>query len=97
MSKTRRARYTLEFDLKAVRPVKAGLSVAAVAATLGVPPQSISNWVNAERESEFGGAGTKPASVKQIELSRLRAEAARLKMEHDILKNACAYFVKGST
>ncbi|WP_175964428.1 transposase, partial [Burkholderia pyrrocinia] len=34
MSKMTRARYTLEFKLEAVRLVKAGQSVAAVAATL---------------------------------------------------------------
>ncbi|CAM3499104.1 conserved hypothetical protein [Cupriavidus taiwanensis] len=45
MSKTTRARYTLEFKLGAVRLVKAGQSIAAEAAALGVPGQSISNWV----------------------------------------------------
>ena len=34
--KAKRARYTLEFKLKAVRLVKAGQSMAAVAETLGV-------------------------------------------------------------
>ena len=87
MSKTTRARYTLEFKMEAVRLVKAGQSVAAVAATLDVPAQSISNWVKAEQEGKLGGAGTKPVSPEQMELSRLRAEVARLKMERDILKN----------
>ncbi|CAG9260894.1 transposase [Burkholderia cepacia] len=97
MNKTKRARYTLEFKLETVRLVKAGQSVAAVAATLDVPAQSISNWFKAEREGELGGAGTKPVSPEQIELSRFRAEVARLKMERDILKKACAYFAKNST
>ena len=35
MSKTKRARYTLEFKLEAVRLVKAGQSVAAVARDAG--------------------------------------------------------------
>ncbi len=95
MSKTKRARYTLEFKLEAVRLVKAGQSIAAAA--LGVPGQSISNWVKAEQEGKLGGAGTKPVSAEQMELSRLRAEVARLKMERDILKKACAYFAKDST
>jgi transposase len=43
MSKSKRARYTLEFKLEAVRLVKTGQSVAAVSATLGVPAQSIFN------------------------------------------------------
>jgi transposase len=87
MSKTKRARYTLEFKLEAARLVKAGQSVTKVAATLDVPAQPISNWVKAEQEDKPGGAGTKPVSPEQMELSRLRAEVARLKMERDILKN----------
>jgi len=63
----------------------------------GVPTQSISNWVKAEQDGKLGGAGTKSVSAEQMELSRLRAEVARLKMERDILKKACAYFAKEST
>jgi transposase len=32
-----------------------------------------------------------------MELSRLRAEVARLKMERDLLKKVCAYFPEEST
>ncbi|MBC8642919.1 transposase [Caballeronia sp. EK] len=64
MSKTKRARYTLEFKLKAVRLFRAGQSVAAAAATLDVPTQSISNWVKAEQENKLGGAGAKPVSTE---------------------------------
>jgi transposase len=72
MSKTTRARYTLEFKLEAVRLVKAGQSVAAVAATLDVPGQSISNWVKAEQEGKLGGAGTKPVSAEQMPADCIR-------------------------
>jgi len=40
----------------------------------------------AER-GELQGAGDKPVSAEQMELARLRAELARVKMERDILKN----------
>ena len=43
--KAKRAQYTLEFKLEAVRLVKAGQSMAAVAATLGVVEQTLYNWV----------------------------------------------------
>ncbi|GEM_PF-421224 len=86
-SKAKRARYTLEFKLEAVRLVKAGQSMAAVCATLGVADQTIFNWVKAEREGRLTGVDTKPVSPEQMELARLRAEVARLKMERDILKN----------
>jgi transposase len=85
--KAKRAQYTLEFKLEAVRLVKAGQSMAAVAATLGVVEQTLYNWVKADREGKLAGAGAKPVSPEQMELARLRAEVARLKMERDILKN----------
>jgi transposase len=88
--KAKRAQYTLEFKLEAVRLVKAGQSMAAVAATLGVVEQTLYNWVKADREGRLAGAGTKPVSPEQMELARLRAEVARLKMERDILKKAAA-------
>ena len=86
--KAKRAQYTLEFKLEAVRLVKAGQSMAAVAATLGVVEQTLYNWVKADREGRLAGAGTKPVSPEQMELARLRAEVARLKMERDFLKKA---------
>ena len=85
-SKVKRAKYTLEFKVEAVRLVRTGQSMAAVAATLNVPEQTLHNWVKAERDGKLVGAGTKPVSAEQMELARLRAEVARLKMERDILK-----------
>jgi transposase len=38
--------------------------------------------------------GAKPVTPEQMELSRLHAECARLKMHVDILKKATAYFAK---
>jgi transposase len=92
--KAKRAQYTLEFKLEAVRLVKTGQSMAAVATTLGIVEQTLYNWVKADREGKLKGAGTKPVSPEQMELARLRAEVARLKMERDILKKAAAYFAK---
>ena len=42
------------------------------------------------------GAGERPVSAEQMELARLRAELARVKMERDILKKATAYFARES-
>src|SRR5471032_1228075 len=61
-SKAKRAQYKLEFKLEAVRLVKAGQSMAAVAATLGVVEQTLYNWVKADREGKLVGAGTKTVS-----------------------------------
>ena len=92
----RRARYTLEFKLEAVRLVKAGQEASVTARVLGVPKQSLSNWVRLAGKGALQGAGDKPVSAEQMELARLRAELARVKMERDILKKATAYFAKES-
>ena len=96
MTKTTRARYTLEFKQEAVRLVEGGQSIAAVARTLGVIEQTLHNWVKAHRQGKLTGADSKPVSAEQMEISRLRAELARVKMERDILGKATAYFAKGS-
>lgn len=82
----RRARYTLEFTLEAVRLVKGGQESSVTAPVLGVPKQTLSNWVRLAERGELQGAGDRPVSVEQMELTRLRAESARVKMERDILK-----------
>ena len=97
MTKTTRARYTLEFKQEAVRLVHSGRSIAAAARTLGVVDQTLFNWVKADRQGKLNGADSKSVSAEQMEISRLRAELARVKMERDILGKATAYFAKGST
>jgi transposase len=95
MTKATRAQYTLEFKLEAVRMVESGQSIAAAARTLGVVEQTLYNWVKAKREGRLKGAGHNKVSAEQMEISRLRAELARVKMERDILGKATAYFAKG--
>ena len=91
-----RARYTLEFKLEAVRLVKSGQEATVTARVLGVPKQTLSNWVRRAQRGELKGAADRPVSAEQMELARLRAELARVKMERDILKKATAYFAKES-
>ena len=97
ITKTPRARYTLEFKQEAVRLVEGGQSIAAVARTLGMADQRLFNWVKAQRQGRLLGVDSKPVSAEQMEISRLRAELARVKMERDILGKATAYFAKGLT
>ena len=97
MTKTARSRYTLEFKQEAVRLVEGGQSIAAAARTLSLVDQTLFNWVKAHRQGKLKGAEGKPVSAEQMEISRLRAELARVKMERDILGKATAYFAKGST
>ena len=89
-----RAQYTREYKLEAVRQVKGGQSIAATAKVLGIPKASLSNWVRQSAKGVVGGAGDRAAAVtpEQMELARLRAEVARLRMERDIAKKAAAPF-----
>ena len=91
-----RGRYTLEFKQEAVRLVESGQSQAAAARSLGVVEQTLGNWVKLHRAGRLKGAsGKQQVTADQMEISRLRAELARVTMERDILGKATAYFAKG--
>jgi len=96
MTKATRGRYPLEFKQEAVRLVESGQTMAAVARSLGVVDQNLYNWVKAYRGGKSKGDSGKPqVSAEQMEISRLRAELARVTMERDILGMATAFFAKG--
>ena len=96
MTNAKRARYTQEFKQEAVRLVDSGQSIAAAARSLGMVDQTLFNWVKASREGKLKGADSpSKVSAEQMEISRLRAELTRVKMERDILEKATAYFAKG--
>ena len=86
-----RAQYTREFKLEAVRQVRGGQAIAVVAKVLGIPKASLGNWVRLSAKGELQGAGEGEKAAKvtsdQMEIARLRAENARLRMERDIAKN----------
>ena len=93
-----RAQYTREFKQEAVRQVRSGQAIAVVAKVLGIPKASLSNWVRLSAKGELDGAGGGDKSIQvspeQMEIARLRAENARLRMERDIAKKAAAYFAQ---
>jgi transposase len=96
MTKATRGRYTQEFKQEAVRLVESGQSQAAAARSLGVVEQTLGNWVKAHRAGRLKGASSRPlVTPEQMEISRLRAELARVTMERDILGKATAFFAKG--
>lgn len=96
--KQTRAKYTLEFKQEAVRQVKAGRAASAVAATLGMPKASLTNWVRDDAKGQLAGKPEgkvmQAMTPEQAEIARLRAQVARLTMERDIAKKAAAYFAQ---
>ena len=86
--------YTAEFKELAVKRVKEGQSIGAVARELGLVEQTLRNWVKAAAAGKLSGAGAKVVTPEEMELSRLRAENIRLKRENEILKKATAYFAR---
>jgi transposase len=91
-----RGRYTLEFKQEAVRLVESGHTMAAAARSLGVVEQTLGNWIKLHRAGRLkGSSGKHQVTAEQMEISRLRAELARVTMERDILGKATAYFAKG--
>jgi transposase len=96
MRNGKRGRFTLEFKLEAVRLVESGQTVAAAARSLGVVEQTLSHWVKLHRAGKLKGTiGKSAVTAEQMEISRLRAELARVTMERDILGKATAFFAKG--
>ena len=87
MTKTTRARYTLEFKEEAVRLVAGGERVATVARNLGLSEQTLHNWIKAATNGGLKSSATLSVSAEQMEISRLRTELSRVKMERDVLKN----------
>ena len=94
MFKIPKQEYTPEFKEGAVQRVISGQGVGAVAKDLGLVEQTLRNWVKAAKTGKLNPAGGKTVTPEQMELSRLRAENARLRMECEILKKATAYFAK---
>ena len=58
------ARCTLEFKQEAVRLVDNDQSIAAVARTLDVVDQTLSNWVKAQSQGKLAGDDSKPVSAE---------------------------------
>ncbi|MCX8565692.1 MAG: transposase [Glomeribacter sp. 1016415] len=95
MSKIKRARYRLEYKTEAIRLVGNSKGIAAVARRLGIADQMLHNWIRAYESGNLVGSNSKPIYAEQMEISRLRAELVRVKMERDILKKATTCFTRG--
>lgn len=91
--------YTVEFRDAAVKQVIEGeRSMSAVARSLEMSGKTLANWVYRARKGQalIKRERAQPTSELEAEVSRLRQENARLKVEREILKKAAAYFARES-
>ena len=92
----KRRKFDKEFREGAVRIVQeSGKPIAQVARDLGVNEGTLGNWVGLDRQAREGTTGLSTGDV--VELKRLRAENAELRMERDVLKRSVVLWVKEAT
>lgn len=95
-----RRHYTDEFKTEAVALLaSSGRPLVQIAGELGISPSMLRNWRNRRDGGGLGAAlrpntsGSAPPSPDPTaEISRLRRENDRLRIERDILKKAVAIF-----
>ena len=92
MSKRKR-RHSEEFKREAVGMVESGQTQAEVARNLGVHVSLQGKWKAKYSKYSSEESVSELSEDERLELSRLRAENKRLKIERDILKKATAFFV----
>lgn len=95
----KRATYSREFKLEAVRLLERGDRPAAeIARELGIRRNQLYKWQEQladKGEAAFPGRG-RAAQDRDAEIARLKRELERVKEERDILKKATQYFAKES-
>lgn len=91
---SKRRRFTREFKIETVRLLTGSAQpVVEVAEDLEIHPNTLYKWVRQygdNPEEAFPGKGKQASDA--AELSRLRRENQRLRMERDILKKAMVIF-----
>ena len=97
MAKTKTSkRYTAEFRRQMVELHRAGRGIPELAREFGPTPWTIALWVKqAERDAGRGDGGL--STTERAELTRLRRENKRLRMEREILAKAAAWFAQETT
>ena len=96
-NKHKRPKYNLEFKQDAAKLVlEKGYTHRQAADNLGISLSALGRWVRAE-QGPVAASTSKRAVLNlsdQDELTRLRKENERLRMEREILKKAAVFFAK---
>ena len=96
-NKHKRPKYNLEFKQDAAKLVlEKGYTHRQAADNLGMSLSALGRWVRAEQGPAAVSASKKAVLnlSDQGELTRLRKENERLRMEREILKKAAVFFAK---
>ena len=94
---SKRRRFSEEFKREAVVLCgQAGITVSQVARDIGVSAALLGRWrreLEANKAKAFSGSGV----PRDQELATLKRELARVKKERDFLRDAAAFFARGSS
>jgi transposase len=91
-----RKRYTAEYKQEAVQLVRSGeVPVSQVARELGINANMLGRWCREVRGTP-AKAFPGPGKPRDEELVALKRELARVTKERDFLREAAAFFAKGS-
>ncbi len=88
--------YPEEFRREACELVRRGdRSQRQIAADLGIPDQTLNNWMKAENKAKVRAQDPNALTETELaELKRLRKENADLKTDREILFKAATFFAK---
>ena len=82
-----RVAYTGEYKKSAVRLVLSeGLTITQAARRLGIPPQTLRNWVKLRKAGEKLAPTHAKVDADEMEIQKLKAENLRLRKEVALIK-----------
>ena len=97
MERRKRRAFTKAYKAEVVELIrKSGKSINVVAKELDLTETAVRAWVRQAEVDEGRGPVGALTTEEREELSRLRRENQRLRMEKEILKKATAFFAKES-
>lgn len=93
-----RKRYSAEFKHEAIEMVRrSGRSCRQVALEVGINPNVLSKWVRDAAPARAGKVFPGTGVPRDEEVAQLKRELARVSKERDFLRDAAAFFAKGSS